>query len=216
MARYRDRDTGKYISIGKARRLGKVIYKVDDSGRERVSKNFRPPPQYSGLKIRDIKTGKYTDEKQAAGKWVQLEKWENGKRKEIGKINRYSKKDIDKIKNRLSGGAGAQNLGLIQAQEKIKKKWGQWGNTSEKAYTISKATDVIIATFRENLNQKKQKQFDENKDLIDDLVLKYISENTTEADIEDMSFEEYENFINEYLNEIGDNLDDLEMFSIPF
>ena len=216
MARYRDKETGSYISIDKARRLGKVIYKVDSKGRERVSRNFRPPPLYSGLKIRDIKTGKYVDEKQAAGKWVNLEKWESGERKESGKTNRYSQEDIEKIKDRLSGGAGAGNLGLIQAQEKIKAKWGQWGNTSEKAYTISKATDVIIDTFRENLNQKKQKQFNENKDLIDDLVLKYISENTTESDIEDMSFDEYEGFINNYLNEIGDNLDDLEGFAIPF
>ena len=219
MSRYRDARTGKFISIGSARALGKVIYKIDSEGKERISKNFRPPPKFTGLRIRDIKTGKYIDEKKAAGKWVSLEKWKGGSRLEVGKKNRYSSDEIEKIKKRLEGVGGAgggEYLGLLEQEQKLRERWGRWGSTSEKAIIVTQSTNNINAMFRESLNAKEKKQFDENKDLIDNLVLKYIAENTTEEDIDAMSFEEYKDFIDGYLGEIRDNLDDLEMFSIPF
>ena len=220
MARYKDKQTGRYISIDKARRLGKTIYKIDSEGRSKISGNFRPPPVYSGLKIRDVKTGKYVNIKEAAGKWVRLEKWGKGKRLETGKVNLYSSEELEKIKKRLvgrgGGGGGGEDLGLIQEYERLKNEWGNWSDPSERAYTVSQSTDLAVNTFRENLNKKKQKQFDENRDLIDNLVLQHIFENTTDADIDDMSFQDFNDFIGNYLNEIGDNLDDLEAFTIPF
>ncbi len=216
MARYRDSRTGRFTTIQKARDFNEVICKVDVTG-AKVSKNFRPPPIFSGLKIRDIKTGKYINSGGAGGKWVQLEKWSKGKRVETGAVNRYSSKDIERIKKRLKGigGAGGEYIGLLNEYEKAKREWQGWGNDYEKAITFSKMISTTENLFKAKLRGKEKTDWAENEDMIDGLLMDYLHEQNQD-DLADMTAEQFTDFINNYLEEVRGNLDDLEGFAVPF
>ena len=219
MARYRDVKTGKFVSLDKARELRKTIYKTDNRGKERISKNFKVPPKFSGVRIRDLKTKRYVKKEKAVGRWVTLEEWESGQRKETSEPDLYSLEEINKIedfikKNKGATGQGA-NWKLLNEYDKAKMEWGTWETESEKALIISNSVDAIVNLFRAKLNKKQSEQWKENEDLADKLIMEHIAEQET-SDFESMSFAELEDFLNDYLEQIKDNLDDLDLFAVPF
>jgi len=208
---YRDAKTGQFISISKARDLGKVIYKIG-ADYKRVSRNFRPPPLLNGLIIRDAKTGKILNIDKAAGKWVKLEKWENGKRLEVATKNRYGFKELKKIKDRLK--SDLAETSLLKSYKQMRKAWHNWGSESEKMKAISISTKVIIRNFRNTLNKSERKKWDKNIDKINRYIFNNFDVTSKEAD--EISFDEFEGRLTDLLNNVKDNLNDVDMLEIPF